>query len=352
MDERVLRRRRPWPGWSGPAATPRPWPAASPRRRWPGSGSPWARRGRRRCRRRSGRRHQPGQGRGGRRAVGAGRGRERAGRGQGAGRVRGRRGPGGPGGAAGGPGGAAPGRAGAAGPGRAGRGAGTRARPVGGGDPGGPGRGRGRAAPAGRPGDRAAGPAVRAQRNYRALRRSAGPVDPVVAEAVGALERDLDALRRATGLAEDAAGAGEPSAGRGGRGRGRGPVGPVRSGAARCRCPGGGAPTTRRRWPPGWPPRGAGAGRRLQRHQARAGFPDRSLEDQRTLLLDLCRRLARRLGAEITVVFDGAAVDPVPTHLGLGAVGLVFTDAGGTADDEIVVRAMRRLPAPGGRRHL
>jgi hypothetical protein len=39
-----------------------------------------------------------------------------------------------------------------------------------------------------------------AQRKYRALRRSTGQVDPVVAEAVGALERDLGALRRAAGL--------------------------------------------------------------------------------------------------------------------------------------------------------
>src|SRR5918996_1949654 len=39
------------------------------------------------------------------------------------------------------------------------------------------------------------------QRSYRAMRRAAGQVDPVVAEAVGALERDLEALRRAAGLA-------------------------------------------------------------------------------------------------------------------------------------------------------
>jgi hypothetical protein len=55
------------------------------------------------------------------------------------------------------------------------------------------------------------------QRNYRALRRSAGQVDPVVAEAVGALERDLDALRRATGLPDDGGkgqgGGGSPGAG-------------------------------------------------------------------------------------------------------------------------------------------
>src|SRR5215216_3680053 len=50
------------------------------------------------------------------------------------------------------------------------------------------------------------------QRNYRALRRSAGQVDPVVAEAVGALERDLDALRRATGLATDGTGRGSGEA--------------------------------------------------------------------------------------------------------------------------------------------
>ena len=68
------------------------------------------------------------------------------------------------------------------------------------------------------------------------------------------------------------------------------------------------------------------------------GFPDRTLEDQRTLLLDLCRRLARRCGAEITVVFDGANVAPLPTRLPLGPIGVVFTDAGRTADDEIVAR--------------
>jgi predicted RNA-binding protein with PIN domain len=69
-----------------------------------------------------------------------------------------------------------------------------------------------------------------------------------------------------------------------------------------------------------------------------AGFPDRGLEDQRTLLLDLCRRLARRFGAEVTVVFDGGTVGPIPTRLPLGPVEVVFTDAGRTADDEIVAR--------------
>jgi predicted RNA-binding protein with PIN domain len=74
------------------------------------------------------------------------------------------------------------------------------------------------------------------------------------------------------------------------------------------------------------------------------GFPDRGLEDQRTLLLDLCRRLARRFGAGITVVFDGGTVGPIPTRLGLGPVEVVFTDAGRTADDEIVARTNAAPP--------
>jgi predicted RNA-binding protein with PIN domain len=74
------------------------------------------------------------------------------------------------------------------------------------------------------------------------------------------------------------------------------------------------------------------------------GFADRGLEDQRTLLLDLCRRLARRFGADVTVVFDGGTVGPIPTRLPLGPVEVVFTDAGRTADDEIVVRTNAAPP--------
>jgi predicted RNA-binding protein with PIN domain len=74
------------------------------------------------------------------------------------------------------------------------------------------------------------------------------------------------------------------------------------------------------------------------------GFPDRTLEDQRTLLLDLCRRLARRFGAAVTVVFDGGTVEPIPTRLPLGPVEVVFTDAGRTADDEIVARTNATPP--------
>ena len=74
------------------------------------------------------------------------------------------------------------------------------------------------------------------------------------------------------------------------------------------------------------------------------GFPERGLEDQRTLLPDLCRRLARRFGAAVTVVFDGGTVGPLPTRLPLGPVEVVFTDAGRTADDEIVARANAAPP--------
>ena len=186
------------------------------------------------------------------------------------------------------------------------------------------------------------------QRNYRALRRSAGQVDPAVAEAIGAVERDLATLRRVAGLAEQ-----------GGKGRGAGSAGPgpgsgSGSGSSSARGP--------ERRSPLAVPGGRGAddpetlaawmatdgvlvlvdGYNVTKHPQ--GFADRGLEDQRTLLLDLCRRLARRFGAEVTVVFDGGTVGPIPTRLPLGPVEVVFTDAGRTADDEIVVRTNAAPP--------
>ena len=184
------------------------------------------------------------------------------------------------------------------------------------------------------------------QRNYRALRRSAGQVDPAVAEAIGAVERDLATLRRVAGLAEQ-----------GGKGRGAGSAGPGSgsgSGSSSARGP--------ERRSPLAVPGGRGAddpetlaawmatdgvlvlvdGYNVTKHPQ--GFADRGLEDQRTLLLDLCRRLARRFGAEVTVVFDGGTVGPIPTRLPLGPVEVVFTDAGRTADDEIVVRTNAAPP--------
>jgi len=175
------------------------------------------------------------------------------------------------------------------------------------------------------------------QRQYRTLRRASVQIDPVVAEAVGALERDLATLRRAVGLPDP------------GRKRSGGPAAP-------------GQPRQPERRTPLPVPGGRGAddpetlaawmsvpevlvlvdGYNVTKHER--GFPEKSLEDQRTLLVDLCRRMARRWGAQITVVFDGANVAPVPTRLPLGAVDVVFTDPGRTADDEIVARVNAAPP--------
>ena len=185
------------------------------------------------------------------------------------------------------------------------------------------------------------------QRNYRTLRRSAGQVDPVVAEAVGALERDLDALRRATRLADDD-GTGRGVGGAQGAAAGKpGDAGPARRPARRSPLPvpgGRGAddPETLADWMGSDGVLVLVDGYNVTKHPL--GFPDRGLEDQRTLLLDLCRRLARRFGAAITVVFDGGTVGPLPTRLPIGPVEVVFTDAGRTADDEIVVRTNAAPP--------
>jgi len=175
------------------------------------------------------------------------------------------------------------------------------------------------------------------QRQYRTLRRASVQVDPMLAEAVGALERDLVTLRRAAGL---------PDPGR------KPPSSPAVADLAR--------PPERRAPLP--VPGGRGAddpetlaawmsvpevlvlvdGYNVTKHER--GFPEKSLEDQRTLLVDLCRRMSRRWGAHITVVFDGANVAPVPTRLPLGAVDVVFTDPGRIADDEIVARVNAAPP--------
>jgi predicted RNA-binding protein with PIN domain len=165
-----------------------------------------------------------------------------------------------------------------------------------------------------------------AQRQYRQLRRASGRIDPVVSEAVSMLERDLLALRRATGMTEVDLPAPLRAEHRPER---REPL-PVPAGRSAD------DPETLAAWMAT-----AGVlvlvdGYNVTKHER--GFPGRSLEDQRTLLLDLCRRLARRWGTEITVVFDGADVEAVPTKVGVGPVGVVFTDAGRIADDEIVAR--------------
>jgi predicted RNA-binding protein with PIN domain len=170
------------------------------------------------------------------------------------------------------------------------------------------------------------------QRNYRALRRSTGQVDPMVAEAVGALERDLGALRRATGLEVEAAPAAAAAPRRPER---REPL-PVPGGR------GADDPETLAAWMATDGVLVLVDGYNVTKHPL--GFPERSLEDQRTLLLDLCRRLARRFGAAVTVVFDGGTIEPIPSRLPLGPVEVVFTDAGRTADDEIVARTNATPP--------
>jgi predicted RNA-binding protein with PIN domain len=165
-----------------------------------------------------------------------------------------------------------------------------------------------------------------AQRANRSLRKQ-GQADPAVVEAVGALDRDLTSLRRAVGLDVDPVAAA---------------AGAARRGPARrepLRVPGGRTadePETLLAWADAPGVLILVDGYNVTKHPR--GFPDRGLEDQRTLLLARCRRLVRR-GNELTVVFDGAEVGPLPTtRLAMSGIGVVFTDAGRTADDEIVAR--------------
>jgi predicted RNA-binding protein with PIN domain len=171
-----------------------------------------------------------------------------------------------------------------------------------------------------------------AQRQYRQLRRASTRVDPVIAEAVGTLERDLDTLRRATGLTD----LDLPALGRVERRQERREPLPVPAGRDAD------DPETLSSWMAVPGVLVLVDGYNVTKHER--GFPDRGLEDQRTLLIDLCRRLARRWGAEVTVVFDGAEVTPMPTKVGVGAVGVVFTDADRIADDEIVARVNAEPP--------
>lgn len=171
------------------------------------------------------------------------------------------------------------------------------------------------------------------QRANRALRRQNG-TDPAVTEAVGALERDLNALRRAAGIDTD------PLAAAGAAGRN-----PPPERRTPLPVPGGRTaddPETLKAWAAAPGVLLLVDGYNVTKHPQ--GFGDRSLEDQRTILLVRCRRLVRR-GNEVVVVFDGAEVGPVPTaRLAVNGVGVVFTDEGRTADDEIVARVNAAPP--------
>jgi predicted RNA-binding protein with PIN domain len=171
-----------------------------------------------------------------------------------------------------------------------------------------------------------------AQRANRALRKQ-GQADPAVVEAVAALERDLAALRRAAGLEIDPLAVATGAAQRG----------PVRR--EPLPVPGGRTadePETLLAWVSAPGALVLVDGYNVTKHPQ--GFPDHGLEDQRTLLLARCRRLVRR-GNEVTVVFDGAEVGPMPaTRLAMSGIGVIFTDAGRTADDEIVARVNAEKP--------
>lgn len=66
----------------------------------------------------------------------------------------------------------------------------------------------------------------------------------------------------------------------------------------------------------------------------KTGYPDLTLSDQRDRLTGQLAALAARTGAEITVVFDGAAVVAVPITTSRG-VRVLFSDPGVLADDVI-----------------
>ncbi len=69
----------------------------------------------------------------------------------------------------------------------------------------------------------------------------------------------------------------------------------------------------------------------------KTGYPDLTLSDQRDRLIGQLAALHARTGAELTVVFDGAAVVAVPITTSRG-VRVLFSDPGVLADD--VIRAL------------
>jgi predicted RNA-binding protein with PIN domain len=77
----------------------------------------------------------------------------------------------------------------------------------------------------------------------------------------------------------------------------------------------------------------------------KTGYPELALSDQRERLVRQLTALSARTGAEVTVVFDGAAVVSVPLAAPRG-VRVLFSDPGVLADD--VIRALVRAE-PGGR---
>jgi predicted RNA-binding protein with PIN domain len=75
----------------------------------------------------------------------------------------------------------------------------------------------------------------------------------------------------------------------------------------------------------------------------KTGYPDLPLEDQRTRLVSGLAALAARTGAEVTCVFDGAAVQVRVPTAAAKRVRVRFSPAGQTAD-ELIRRLVRAEP--------
>jgi len=75
---------------------------------------------------------------------------------------------------------------------------------------------------------------------------------------------------------------------------------------------------------------------------AKLAWPSRSLEVQRTQLLDALENVARRFGSDITVVFDGASV--VGAHATRRRLIRVVWSPEGVIADDVIRDEVRRLP--------
>ncbi len=75
---------------------------------------------------------------------------------------------------------------------------------------------------------------------------------------------------------------------------------------------------------------------------AKLAWPDLALADQRARLLDGLENLARRFGADVTVVFDGASV--VGAHADRRRMVRVAYSPAGVSADDVIRDEVRRLP--------
>ena len=76
---------------------------------------------------------------------------------------------------------------------------------------------------------------------------------------------------------------------------------------------------------------------------AKLGWPNERLDDQRRRLLDGLENAARRFGADITVVFDGASV--VGAHTSRRRLVRVVWSPEGVIADDVIRDEVRRLPS-------